>query len=333
MTRASTCMMAAAVLAAAVGTSSTSVAAGNSAQYLNPSANDTVQWLPARQADQRILYDTSNSNTFGDLRLPKGHAGRSGYPVVLFIHGGGWTSDWSLEYAARMVDAFTEAGFATWSIELRRFGNVGGGWPDTFLDAAHGADYLRTLATQYPLDLNRVIAVGHSSGGHLVTWLAVRHKLPTTSALYIANPLPLRGVVGLGAIPDLQGALTLGNRTDVFTLLGVTNAADAAKRYPDGSPVVLLPSGVPQIMIDGTLDNAWRVAINQSYVKTAVALGENMKFILLDGANHFDLVDACGPAWRPVIQAALELAGESGKGRIRTPGDPACPGARDRDDD
>jgi len=45
--------------------------------------------------------------------------------------------------------------------------------------------------------VNRVVAIGHSSGGHLALWLAGRAKLPQTSELYMKNPLQLKGVVDL----------------------------------------------------------------------------------------------------------------------------------------
>jgi len=55
---------------------------------------------------------------------------------------------------------------------------------------ARAADFLRTLASENTLDLARVVAIGHSAGGHFAMWLAARAKLPKTSELYINNPLP-----------------------------------------------------------------------------------------------------------------------------------------------
>jgi acetyl esterase/lipase len=46
---------------------------------------------------------------------------------------------------------------------------------------ALGADYLRELAPSTPIDLKRVIAIGHSAGGHLAAWLAARTRLPKSS--------------------------------------------------------------------------------------------------------------------------------------------------------
>lgn len=292
--------------------------------YINPSAVDTIEWLPEAQADHRILYG-NNSLWFGDLRLPKGRPPKGGYPVVVFVHGGGWSSSWSLDYSVRLVDAITNLGVATWNLEFRRLGNSGGGWPGTFLDVARGTDYLRTLATKYPLDLNRVVVAGHSSGGHLVTWLAGRHRLPPESPLYTPDPLLLKGVLSLAGIPDLEGAVVLGRRLDVLELLGVATEAEAAERYDDASPKALLPHGVPQSHIVGTLDNAWRIAITIGYGDFATSIGEDVEVTILEGANHFDVVDPCGPAWPTIGRAVLALLGEDSK--VRTPGSRACPPA------
>src|SRR6185436_17275534 len=69
------------------------------------------------------------------------------------------------------------------------------------------ADFLRTLARDHQLDLTRVISIGHSAGGHLAVWLAARSKVPTSSDLYIKDPLRLTGVVNLDGPADLKATL------------------------------------------------------------------------------------------------------------------------------
>ena len=103
-----------------------------------------------------------------------------------------------------LAAALTEEGIATWNIEYRRLGNDGGGWPGTFRDVASAADLLRTLAREHALDLTRVIAIGHSAGGHLAMWLAARPKMPQGSDVYSSNPLKLAGVVNLDGPGDLK---------------------------------------------------------------------------------------------------------------------------------
>ncbi|MEA2310797.1 MAG: hypothetical protein QOE28_765, partial [Solirubrobacteraceae bacterium] len=86
-----------------------------------------------------------------------------------------------------------ERGWAAWNLEYRRLGRLsGGGWPATFLDVAAGIDHLAQLAglppitaepqprvpagRRAPLDLSRVVAIGHSAGGHLALWAASRRE-------------------------------------------------------------------------------------------------------------------------------------------------------------
>src|SRR4026209_857599 len=99
-----------------------------------------VAQLPAGRApppDQRISYG-SGPLQFGNLRLPK----RPGpHPIVVFIHGGCWLSQYDIAHAAAFEQAIADSGFAVWSIEYRRVGNEGGGWPGTFSDIVQAADY------------------------------------------------------------------------------------------------------------------------------------------------------------------------------------------------
>jgi acetyl esterase/lipase len=274
--------------------------------YANPKAIDMLEWLPSSPPDHRILYDT-NPSTFGELHLPKNTApGPHGFPVVAWIHGGGWTADWTIAHTDPLVDALTKQGIATWSIEYRRLGNVGGGFPNTFLDVAHAVDFLRKIAPQYKLDLNRVVVAGHSSGGHLALWVAGRGNIPKDSALYVSDPLPLKGVVSLAGVVDLETAMTVGGRKDALELLNVQDAAAAAPLWPTTNPARLLPFHIPQILIVGTKDNPWRVTITKTFAETATQKSDTVSLIIPEGANHFDMVDAKGPAF-PIFAKNVKM--------------------------
>ena len=124
-------------------------------------------------------------------------AGPGLHPVAVVIHGGCWVERYAdLRNTAALADALRREGLATWNIEYRRLDQKGGGWPGTFLDVAHAVDALRDLAKRYPLDLSRVVVVGHSAGGQLALWVGARHRLPKGGALYLPNPLGIKGVVG-----------------------------------------------------------------------------------------------------------------------------------------
>lgn len=117
-------------------------------------------------------------------------SGKGPFLVAIIVHGGCWVAKFANnKYTSPMADALRDYGIATWNIEYRRADSKGGGWPGTFKDVANATDYLPKIAKKYSLNLNRVIVIGHSAGGHLALWLAGRHNLKPSSTLYVKNPL------------------------------------------------------------------------------------------------------------------------------------------------
>ena len=274
----------------------------------NQSSRD-ILIRPAPPADHRIAYG-SNEFQFGELRLPKG-AGP--HPVAIIIHGGCWMSQYGLSYMGHLSAALTELGVATWSIEYRRVGNQGGGWPGTFEDASRAADHLRAMAKSHPLDLKRVVAVGHSAGGHLALWLASRKHLPKESPVYSSDPLPLGGVVSLAGITDLRRAGTACDES-VPQLMG-GSAQDKAAIYNQASPIELLPLGIPYAIVQGDSDTIIPLAMAKDYADAAKKKGDNAKLAVIEKAGHFEVVDPKSFAWEVVrdeVLALLKTGGSSG---------------------
>src|SRR5262249_5141520 len=240
---------------------------------------------PAPPADARVSYG-SNEFQFGELRLPKG-AGP--HPVAIVIHGGCWMSQYGLSYMGHLSAALAEAGVATWSVEYRSVGHLGVGWPGSFVDVSRAADHLRTLAKTYPLDLSRVIATGHSAGGHLALWLAARKNLPKDSPVYSSDPLPVRGVVSLAGITDLRRT---GPACDenVLQLMG-GSARDKAAIYSQASPIELLPLGIPYAIVQGDSDTIIPLAMAKDYADAAKNKGDDAKLVVIEKAGHFEVVD------------------------------------------
>jgi acetyl esterase/lipase len=258
----------------------------------------------AMPADHRLSYGP-NEFQFGELRLPKGAKGNELRPVAIVIHGGCWMSEYGLSYMGHLSAALAEAGVATWSVEYRRVGNEGGGWPGTFEDVALAADHLRKIAKTYQLDLDRVIAVGHSAGGHLALWLAARKILPKDSPVYSPDPLSLRGVVSLAGVTDLRRA---GTACDAIVpqLMG-GSAADKTSIYDQASPIALLPLGVPSAIVQGDSDPIIPLAMAQEYADAAKKKGDDAKLVVIEKAGHFEIVDPKSFAWEAVRNEALAL--------------------------
>ena len=265
-------------------------------------------------ADHRIHY-AAGEFLFGDLRVPKMAEGKRA-PVVVFIHGGWWKAAYGLEYAGHLCEALKQRGIATWSIEYRRVGNDGGGWPGTFQDVAAGYEYLTTLAKSYPLDLGKVVAMGHSAGGHLAFWLAGQHHVPAESP--VARPattVPLHGVIALAGAVGLQMTIDLAgwftfahDKQEVYALMGGT-PANFPERYKAGDPAELLPFNVPQALVQGTEDNQIPTQLPERWAERARRVGDVVKVEILPGADHFDVVDPESSSWGRVMAVVEKMVG------------------------
>ncbi len=241
---------------------------------------------------------------FGELTLPDGPGP---HPVVILIHGGCWLAQYDIKHSRALANGFAQAGMAVWNLEYRRVGNKGGGWPGTFLDIAMGADHLRGLAKKYPLDLSHVLAVGHSAGGHLALWLAVRHKIPAGSDIYKAKPISILGVLPLAPASELDRLHQKAVCGQVVDKLIGGSPEAFPDRYLQATPSRFAPLGVPQILVVGEQDSDWGW-VGDAYIKAARAAGdEQIQLIKAPKAGHFEVIDPKSSAWPMVRDAARHL--------------------------
>ena len=237
-----------------------------------------------------------------ELRLPKGPGP---HPVVIVIHGGCWQTPWAMDDVRSLAAALTAEGLATWSLEYRRVGDPGGGWPGTFEDVARGADHLRSVARAHRLDLGRVVALGHSAGGQLALWLAARHKLPRDSPLW--TRLAPRRCGASSRSPASPTCARPRPRRSAATRSRSSWAGRrpiGAGRVRESSPIELLPLGVPQRLVCGALDSLVPNELSRRYQAAARRAGDAVTLEVVDGVGHFELVDPDEHRW-PAVRGAV----------------------------
>ncbi len=234
------------------------------------------------------------SQQFAELWLPDG-AGL--HPLVVMIHGGCWTKGVAnLEIMNWAAENLRKRGIAVWSVEYRGVDEPGGGYPGTFQDVAAGLDAVRGQAASYHLRLDKVVAVGHSAGGHLALWAAARGKLPALSVLRTTDPLKLSAVVDLAGIPNLATDTNTACGGAVITKLVGEATTDRPDVYADTSPAALVPLGVPQYVIHGASDDTVRAGIGAAYAKRAMAAGDRVHVSTPPG-GHVEEISPGRPSW------------------------------------
>ncbi|MBB4152769.1 acetyl esterase/lipase [Sphingomonas jinjuensis] len=255
---------------------------------------------PHPQPSATVAYGDDQMQK-ADVWLPRG---KGPFPVVLMVHGGCWQT----EIADRRImdwiaDDLVNSGVAVWNIDYRGVDRTGGGYPGTFADAAKAADQLAVDAAKYNLDTRRIVAVGHSAGGHLALWLAGRARLPRTSPLWSASPLRIAHAISLGGLPDLEATAASpdnGCGTEVVSKL-------ISGHYADTSVPRLLPLGVPQDLVNGREDKIIPYRLATDYVTKAKAAGDTATLHTVPDTGHVELIAPETPAWAEAKRLILAI--------------------------
>jgi acetyl esterase/lipase len=240
----------------------------------------------------------SDPSQFGDLHLP---AKRRRTGTVVLFHGG-W---WGPKYGADNLDAaaadLAERGWVVWNVEYRRLG-LRGGYPATLADAATAIDYLATLED---VDTERVMAIGHSAGGHLAAWAAGRSKL-SADAPGAGPVVELAGVISLAGVLDLATAARekIGNGAAIDLMGGGPD--ECPERYAVADPLGQVPIPAAVRCVHARADDRVPFTESVTYVEAATAAGQDAQLLEVDG-DHFSIADVSSAAWPTVVKALEEL--------------------------
>lgn len=228
----------------------------------------TVESLRYREPDARLTYG-DDALQFGLLWLPTDSSSEAAADtrasVVVLIHGGCWLNVYDIKHTYALSTALAGAGYAVWSLEYRRTGDAGGGWPGTFEDIMSGIMHIKTLS-RFAVDTDRFVITGHSAGGHLA--LLAGRDTPAAAA-----------VLGLAAITDITAYAAGSNSCQIAAprFMGGTpqERPDAYKAASPGEH----PAHQTTVLLHGGSDTL--VPVNQ-----ALMVGARTLFV--EGGGHFD---------------------------------------------
>jgi len=251
------------------------------------SAQDILS-KPQPPPDERVAYG-ADANQFLEVRLPRTKGPYSG---LLNIHGGYWRAQYELAHAGHLCEALRVAGVATFNIEYRRVGNVGGGWPGTFEDIRSACRFVQQEHSRFHLDLDNLVVMGHSAGGQLALCLA-------------AHETSVRSAISLAGVVDLKKgyALHLSNDAVAEFLGGKPDAVP--EHYREADPMELSIPHARQWLLHGTEDEIVPPEFSRDYVTQKKKAGESVQLLEIPHAGHFELTDPAAEAFRQVTSTVL----------------------------
>jgi acetyl esterase/lipase len=270
-----------------------------------------------------------------DLYLPPVslHAPATGLPLVVFIHGGGWSSG-DTRRIRSFVDfpgvlaSLSARGYVVASIEYRLSGEAR--FPAQAADVSAAIRWLRGNAFRYGIDPARALAWGVSAGGHLAALAAVNCNAlvtgPKPSTQTDRAGVATDVAAGEAATDCLQGAVAWYGVYDMATIAeqvrqvhGVSRDADDAPEWKllgcsgrrgcttqqlaAASPVTYVDHADPPILlIAGSTDTVVPTQQTLEMAARLDAAGVNHELMVLPGVSH----NFIGPTFRQTREANLE---------------------------
>ncbi len=199
----------------------------------------------------------------------------SALPVVVFIHGGGWTSGDPHDYRF-VARTLAPHGYAVLLAGYRL--DEAGRYPAMLED---GAAVLRWIGAHAPGlggDAGRVVLMGHSAGAYNAAMLGVDPRWLEQSGL---DRQALRGVVGLAGPYDF---LPLD---DASTIAAFGHADDLAATQPVSH---VRGDAPPLLLIHGAEDRRVRLRHSLALARAMAGCGGCSETHVLDGVTHEGLI-------------------------------------------
>ena len=204
--------------------------------------------------------------------------------VLVFFHGGGWTSGYKewMSFMAPALNAlgvtFVSAGYRLAPTHL---------FPAGVNDAADAVAWVHARIGEHGGDARRLFVGGHSAGGHYASWLAVSGPWRSQRGVpgdVIRGALPVSGVYRF----DAASGLSVRPR-----FLGPEERHD---RGFDASPLLRIDPRVaaPHLLTRGGRDFPHLVVQATQMDDALRAAGIASELHVLEDADHFEASLACG---------------------------------------
>lgn len=251
-----------------------------------------------------------------DLLIPDGSPSLP--PIVVVIHGGGWSMGRrGLDQAfpvnfAMLAQRLLDGGFAVASADYRLTGEAI--WPAQIQDLRAAVRWLRTAGPVLGFDASRLGVIGESAGGHLSLMLGTNASNPSFD-----NEDGVRA----GSV-DVQAAVAWYPPTDLFRLESQRlpespadhSSADAPESLLIGaavedhreladsaSPITYVSAAsAPTLLIHGDHDVVVPFEQSVSFESAMQRVGASARLLAVHGADHCFL----GADDEPLIDASVE---------------------------
>ncbi len=248
---------------------------------------------PALAAEMKIDVEFASRGDVSlrlDASIPEG-AGP--FPAAIWVHGGGFVSGDKQPYPLSILQPLADAGYAWFSVNYRLAPQYP--FPAQTDDVESAVEYIRIHASQFKVDPERLVLIGASAGGHLVSFVGAHHRERNRVAAVISffgehdlvdRVHPKGACMVDGKVIPNPGPMCLSPGLEKF--LGITAQSPGAEEViRKASPATYVTKDMPAyLLIHGTKD--FNVPFEQSerMLAAMLAAGARCELIRVEGGGH-----------------------------------------------
>jgi acetyl esterase/lipase len=226
-------------------------------------------------------------------------------PLVLYIHGGGWTTGHSRQSGAfddfpRVLASLAARGYTVASLNYRLSSEAP--FPAALQDVKAAIKFLRAHDQEYGIDKSKGLVWGGSAGGHLAALAAltcgVKELEPaappnaTPEAMKVAQQsdcvqgaVTWYGVFDLSRVPNLNGAAAPS--PTIAKLLNCGDTACPGKTLAEASPVTYVAaSSPPFLLVHGSADKTVAPVQSTHFKEVMEHAGARADLVMIPAVDH-----------------------------------------------
>jgi len=222
-----------------------------------------------------------------DLYTPTTSMPESGYPLVVWFHGGGWVA------GNKRVDLFvkdlTDLGYAVASVQYRLANDAK--WPAQFDDARTALYWLIRNAKKLDLDTSQIAVSGQSAGAHLALLLgfAGSKSIARSRSPRLAEDA-IKAVIAMYPPTDLVDLVPGDQRwSDLHPVAILLGQPLAAAREPaeEASPINHVSAYAPPVfLLHGDSDPVVPLSQSRKLASRLEGYGVPYRFDIREGDGH-----------------------------------------------
>lgn len=218
-------------------------------------------------------------------------------PVAMFIHGGGWVAG-NKEGAVLYALEFLKMGMAVVNVEYR-LAKVAEA-PAAVEDCRCALRWIVRNAEKYKFDVNRIVVVGGSAGGHLALMTGMVNRAAGFDRSCPAEEkvrwtgsetgeAKVAAIINYFGITDVNDMLEDGGNPRSYAIEWVGNRNDVSRIASKVSPLTYVRAGLPPILtIHGDVDKLVPVSHARRLHEALQKAGASSELLILPGAGHGD---------------------------------------------